>query len=264
MLLLGLSIGVRSWSLSRVGAVTVTQEPLTNVPTTEVPTTAVPTTTVPAAEIPAAPIPAATEVLMITKVKISTLRPTQLAVGVQQVNEKAARIRAKTERKQNKYLKGHPVPVIIGPGGEYYLVDHHHLCRAAQLLGMDSVFITVMRDGDWSQLAPEEFWKKMHASNYVWLHDAAGNPLTLAEFTKVLPKDVSGLKDDPHRSIAAIVRKAGGFDKDWMPFAEFHWANFFRVHVPLKAPPKISDEDIAAAMQFSRVPDASHLPGYIK
>jgi hypothetical protein len=259
LLLLGLSMGVRSWPLCRPSrsAVPDAEEALAgpcvaNIPSTDASTAEVPPTAVPPTATPP-----------VKKAKISTLHPTQLAVGVQRVKEKAARIGSKTEKKQMKYFKEHPVPVIIGPEGGYYLVDHHHLCRAAQLLNIDTVFITVIQDGDWSHLAHEAFWKRMHESNYVWLHDAAGVPLTLDEFTKLLPKDVSGLTDDPYRSLAAIVREAGGFNKDWMPFAEFHWANFLRVHAPLAAAPEISDADIAAAMQYSRVPEAAHLPGFI-
>jgi hypothetical protein len=202
-----------------------------------------------------APAPALVEA------NIKTLHPTQLAVGMQQVREKAARIGEKKKKKQKKYFEEHEVPVVVGPGGKHYLVDHHHLCVAALQINVHKVYIQVIED--WSADSPQEFWQKMHPK-YVWLHDATGKPLTLEEFPSLLPEDVTGLKDDPYRSLAAIVRKAGGFNKDWMPFAEFHWANFFREHIPLADGSTITDADIGRAMQHSRIPTAAHLPGFIQ
>ena len=36
------------------------------------------------------------------------------------------------------------------------------------------------------------------------------------------------LKDDPFRSLAGALRRAGGFAKDTRPFSEFLWADFLR------------------------------------
>jgi hypothetical protein len=44
---------------------------------------------------------------------------------------------------------------------------------------------------------------------------------------KDLPKTVAGLIDDPFRSLAGELRRAGGFAKDTTPFSEFLWADFF-------------------------------------
>ena len=43
-----------------------------------------------------------------------------------------------------------------------------------------------------------------------------------------MPQKLSQLSDDPYRSLAGQVRKAGGYAKDTTPFAEFVWADFFR------------------------------------
>ena len=53
----------------------------------------------------------------------------------------------------------------------------------------------------------------MRAHNYIWSFDEHGQPLDLATFTAALPRSVQGLRDDPYRSLAALVRKAGGYDK---------------------------------------------------
>jgi hypothetical protein len=40
----------------------------------------------------------------------------------------------------NAFLQKHPVPVVIGPGGQHYLIDHHHLTRAMTELGIHSCY----------------------------------------------------------------------------------------------------------------------------
>ncbi len=43
---------------------------------------------------------------------------------------------------------------------------------------------------------------------------------------KDLPKTVAKLVDDPFRSLAGELRRAGGYAKDAEPFSEFLWADF--------------------------------------
>jgi hypothetical protein len=42
----------------------------------------------------------------------------------------------------------------------------------------------------------------------------------------------AGMRDDPYRSLAALVRKSGGYEKSTRPFSEFVWANHFRCTPP--------------------------------
>ena len=58
-----------------------------------------------------------------------------------------------------------------------------------------------------------------------WTHpyDGKGRRRPYAD----LPKAVTGLVDDPYRSLAGVLRNDGGFAKDSTPFAEFLWADFF-------------------------------------
>jgi hypothetical protein len=77
-----------------------------------------------------------------------------------------------------------------------------------------------------------------------------------------LPTHVSLLKDDPYRSLAGLVRKAGGFAKDTTPFSEFLWAEHFRTHLPIsKTPqwPALTQAGVALALSV----DASYLPGWV-
>ncbi|MCP3867315.1 MAG: hypothetical protein GY703_04300 [Gammaproteobacteria bacterium] len=64
------------------------------------------------------------------QIKVSKLNPTQNAVGLDEVNDKIARYSAKSRADLKDYLLVHPVPVVIGNGGRFYLTDHHHLTNA--------------------------------------------------------------------------------------------------------------------------------------
>ncbi|WP_408193143.1 ParB/Srx family N-terminal domain-containing protein [Paraburkholderia strydomiana] len=45
-----------------------------------------------------------------------------------------------------------------------------------------------------------------------------------------IPDGVSGLTDDPYRSLAAFVRDAGGYVRTPEPFAQFQWRSVERVY----------------------------------
>jgi hypothetical protein len=48
---------------------------------------------------------------------------------------------------------------------------------------------------------------------YIWPYSADGSHLQLDIFKSQLPASVASLQDDPYRSLAAILRKAGGYTK---------------------------------------------------
>ena len=65
------------------------------------------------------------------QVKVSELKPTQNAVGFDEVNNKIARYSAKSKEDLRDYLLVHSVPIVIGNGGNrFYLTDHHHMANA--------------------------------------------------------------------------------------------------------------------------------------
>jgi hypothetical protein len=75
------------------------------------------------------------------------------------------------------------------------------------------------------------------------------------------------LKDDPYRSLAGEVRKAGGYAKDAAPYAEFLWADFFR---PLfrksdlrsSGGQGLPESLVTEAVALARNPKAQFLPGW--
>ena len=73
---------------------------------------------------------------------------------------------------------------------------------------------------------------------------------------------MADLKDDPFRSLAGELRRAGGFAKDTTPFSEFLWADFLRRKMSRKS----VEDNFAKAMEkglaFARGKDAVYLPGW--
>jgi hypothetical protein len=74
------------------------------------------------------------------QVKVSKLRPTQNAVGFDEVNDKIARYSAKSKEDLRDYLLVHPVPVVIGNLPEEQrkdIIDEAmHLARSTEAAGM--------------------------------------------------------------------------------------------------------------------------------
>jgi hypothetical protein len=190
-------------------------------------------------------------------IDVGSLHPTQIAVGLREISLRAERVRRMRPDKQERYFRGKEVPVVIGPGGVPFIVDHHHLARLLLDTGLRSHVYAVVR-ANWSTLPGDEFWKRMRENNWVYLYDEHGaGPLSPA----ALPKSLAELKDDPYRSLAWLVRERGGFAKTAVPFAEFRWADFFRSKIPT---PALIQWEIAVetAFKLAASPEASPLPGY--
>jgi hypothetical protein len=78
-----------------------------------------------------------------------------------------------------------------------------------------------------------------------------------------MPRKLIRLQNDPYRSLAGLVRLAGGYAKDLAPFSEFLWADFFRPQVSARL---IADERVRATrmgVKLARSNDACYLPGWI-
>ena len=60
-----------------------------------------------------------------TKVLITDLRPAQLTLGLSEVESRAAKMAAMTSSERDAYLLSKPVPYVLGPGKQIFMVDHH-------------------------------------------------------------------------------------------------------------------------------------------
>ena len=77
-------------------------------------------------------------------VNIDELRPTQITVGMREVETKRKRWREKGSKKEVKFLEDHMIPVILGPKERHYIIDHHHLARALHEEGRKDVLVSVV------------------------------------------------------------------------------------------------------------------------
>ncbi len=192
------------------------------------------------------------------RVAIKKLHPTQFAVGYWEVDQRAASIARKSPKELASYLKAHLALLVIGPGAEPYLVDGHHLC-VALLKARKGKTVEARIEANWRSLSIAEFWSKMRGSNYVYLYDNQGRgPLDVTQ----LPKKITGLTDDPYRSLAWAVRDRGGFQRTMISFSEFQWANFFRKQIDIGPKPEDFNKAVEAALRLSHTVEAKDLPGY--
>jgi len=189
-------------------------------------------------------------------IPITDLRPTQMTVGMREVQAKQKSWQQQERKKMAEFLGRHMVPVVRGPKGRYYVIDHHHLSLALHNEGVESVLVTVV--ADLRSLDADEFW--VFLDNRGWLHpyDAAGRR---REFDEI-PSRITDLKDDPYRSLAGELRRQGGFAKDTTPFSEFLWADFLRRRIDRTAVKKDFDKAFKQAMSLAKSDASGHLPGW--
>ena len=189
-------------------------------------------------------------------IAIDDLRPTQITVGMREVEAMRKTWRAKEGDKAAEFLGRHMIPVIVGPRDRYYVIDHHHLARALHEEGVERVFVTVI--ANLRRLERASFWFVL--DNHNWMHpfDDEGRRRRYED----IPTSVRDLVDDPFRSLAGELRHAGGFAKDTTPFSEFLWADFLRRRVKRKFVEKDFGRALKQALKLARTEDADYLPGW--
>jgi hypothetical protein len=179
-----------------------------------------------------------------------------------EVDEKIKAAGKLGKKKRKKFARATVVPVIRGHDSHFYVVDHHHFLCVCYHLGIEKVRIRVVRDLSKRKPSYSEFWKWMRRNRKSYLFCQFGEGPRKELY---LPKDIRGLADDPYRSLAWFVRKAGAFKNSERNFAEFEWANFFRAK-------KLLDRDglggidkaMVAAVALAQSREAARLPGYGK
>src|ERR1700693_2295688 len=186
---------------------------------------------------------------------LSDLRPTQITVGMRAVEAKGRHSRSKHGVKAGAFLASHMIPVVLGPDAHPYVIDHHHLARALHEEGVKSIATTVV--ANLSRLEKDAFW--IFLDNRGWMHpfDDKGRRRGYED----VPRSIESLVDDPFRSLARDLRRAGGFAKDTTPFSEFLWGDFLRRRIERKAVERDFDGALDKALKLARSHDADFLPG---
>ena len=190
------------------------------------------------------------------EVEIHRLRPTQITVGLIEVEDKRSELEALKKHEQQDFLEAHPIPAVWGPDGKLYITDHHHLGRAASEASIDSGFFLV--EDDFSKLPIAQFWPKMSVARWAHPIDEHGRRRPFTE----IPDHLEQLRDDPYRSLACFVRNGGGFDKTPTAYAEFLWADFFRSRVVIGPTRADFDSAVNKALALAGSDAAASLPGY--
>ena len=189
-------------------------------------------------------------------IKIADLRPTQITVGMREVDAKRKGWREKKGKKSGEFLGKHMIPAILGPNDRHYVIDHHHLARALHEEGVKDVLVTVV--ANLSMVDRDTFWTVLDNRN--WMHPFDDNGHRRGY--KDIPKSVIDLIDDPFRSLAGELRRLGGFAKDATPFSEFLWADFLRRRIKRKLVDFDFDRALTTALKLAKSQDAVYLPGW--
>jgi hypothetical protein len=204
--------------------------------------------------------------------KLSELHPTQASVGMMEVRIRMQKLKKEIERRSEQDFLSHMrkhnrvEPIVVGPGGAFYITDRHHLARALYDLGETTTYCKVLENLSGLQL--DAFWKHMEDSNGVYLKDHQGNVITPRD----LPTSLRELRNDPFRSLAGAVRESCGFGSDNKDvpdgnYLEFKWADYLRARW---AQTSIEVDDIdahfdratQAALKLATEKEAARLPGY--
>jgi hypothetical protein len=187
---------------------------------------------------------------------IVSLCPTQLTVGLLEVEAKKRKLQVLSSKDQAAFLAAHPMPVVLGPAQRMYITDHHHLARAAYDLKIQEACFEI--EGDLSTLSQDIFW--IHMEKESWVHPLDHNGVR--HRYEFIPRTLDKLVDDVYRSVAGFVRDADGYDKTQTAFAEFIWADYFRRNIAIEDVRENFARAVKQGMELARNPMAKRIPGY--
>jgi hypothetical protein len=145
-----------------------------------------------------------------------------MCVGYREVREKRRRWQAGRDSNDGKSLAIPVTPVVLGPGSQYYAVDRHHWMY--MLLGEGVGDVPVDVRADYSGLEPSLFWPTLERLGWCRPYNGEG----LRQNFSRMPSSMEELQDDPFRSLASALKRAGVIAKDERAFSEFMWADALR------------------------------------
>lgn len=192
-----------------------------------------------------------------TTVSAADLLPTQVTIGMEEVDFKRRRWREKDRDKAASYLRSHNIPIILGPGGRPYIIDRHHFTCALSNEGVSELPASVV--ADMSALGFDEFWYTLESRGYAHPSDNDGKRWSYDD----MPMTVFDLIDDPWRSLAGALKRAGGYAKNKAPYSEFRWADFLRTRITRSTVACDFGRALVLAMDLAQSPEAITLPGWL-
>jgi hypothetical protein len=164
--------------------------------------------------------------------------------------------RTRKGRKEAAWFETHMIPVVLGPKERHYIIDHHHLALALMEEGLEEIFVLPVAHLE--RLAQDLFWTFL--DNRGWMHpfDDKGRRRPYDE----IPSSLHEMVDDPFRSLAGALRRAGGYAKDTTPFSEFLWADFLRRRMKRRLAKDDFGQALREALKLAKSRDADYLPGW--
>ena len=194
---------------------------------------------------------------VVMEAAVADLVPTQVTVGLREVGIKRKQLRKMMISNGGQFVNKRLIPVVQGADDRLYLIDRHHYCRALHDEGISKVAVTMV--ADLNTFEPAAFWFELERRRWTNPFDQDGHRCHYSD----IPKSVCQLVDDPLRSLAGGLRRAGGYTKAATPFSEFRWANYLRSRIDRTIVEFEFDRAIGLAMTLAKSPDASHLPGWL-
>lgn len=188
--------------------------------------------------------------------RLMDLVPTQMTVGLREVNLKRLRWRERSSGEATNFLNKLRIPVVLGPNARIYLIDRHHLTLALYDEGIRELNVSVF--ADFSRFSLGEFWTTLERQHWTHPFDGEGRQRCYQD----MPETIDDLEDDPFRSLAGALKRAGGFAKDRAPFSEFKWADFLRWRIARELVERDFGRALAKAMQLAQTTEAAALPGW--
>ena len=192
----------------------------------------------------------------IKTVPIADLAPTQMTVGMREVSFKRRRWRERSSRQAADYLNKLRIPVVLGPNARQYLIDRHHLILALREEGIGEFTVSVV--ANLGTLSFDEFWTSLERQDWAHPFDGEGRRRGYND----MPETIDSMEDDPFRSLAGALKRAGGYAKDEAPFSEFKWADFLRCRIPRELIDRDFGRALAMAMHLAQGAEAAALPGW--
>ena len=227
-------------------------------------------------------------------VSVDSILPTQQNEGFTEVDAKAAGFDLYTSLSEVEAdLLGDAEPVVIGPGGQLYLLDGHHTFTALldSVWGADDPTVYVNVVANYSTDTEAQFIEEMQANNFLLpLNDGVPEPVA------DLPTSLTGLTSDVYRGLeysilknkssklftstnnitGAVGASTPGLDKMTGAYADFLEAAAYQGADNGLGLPYLSPGDIALATQWNLNPNsvttlpsipgtvtAAQLPGFI-
>lgn len=208
---------------------------------------------------PYQPLPAPQPGQALLEVAVADLQPTQLCVGLAEVRSRQRDFSTETRNQRSDYLGSKPVPLVRDRAGALWMVDRHHRLRA--LIELDPAatafgYLVLQLESDDRAAALEALSQR----GWLYLYDGRGlGPLP----PTALPRRLTGLEDDPFRSLVWKLKKEGVIQPaPLIPFHEFRWGAWLRRR---SLPPFSSDRlepALPAARALVRSSAVSHLAGW--